>query len=66
MFAISVIYAVFPAFCISSHNFVKWKPYKDKSSYYDTKEKEKKLKRKQLKIASSTLHWISCTNVSLT
>lgn len=42
MFAISVIYALFPAFCISSHNFVKWKPYKDKSSYYDTKEKETK------------------------
>lgn len=32
MFAIFVTYAVFPAFCISSQNFIKWKPYKPKSS----------------------------------
>lgn len=65
MFAIFVTYAVIPAFCISSQNFMEWKHYKPKSSLLWKEEKGKKIERKQLKMTASTLHWISCTNASL-
>lgn len=46
MFAIFVNYAVFPAFCISSQNFMKWKPYKPKSSLLWKEGKGKRNKKK--------------------
>lgn len=46
MFAIFVTYAVIPAFCISSQNFMEWKHYKPKSSLLWKEEKGKKNKKK--------------------
>lgn len=42
MSAIFVTYAVIPALCISSQNFMEWKPYEPESSLLWNEGKKKK------------------------
>lgn len=41
MFAIFVTYAVIPALCLSSQNFMKWKPFEPESSLLWNEGKKK-------------------------